>query len=311
MKFFRRLIILLLVYGVRARALDISEETTSGVNLLAQSLSVEGDVGGDEAKEVEPPWSWNADYTYTRSVSTASDGSPLIDSTSDYSLGGGWKGKSGLELDIALQQSDTPAEKLTSHGGTFEPGMIFEYGPKDADDFQAFWELKLNSGSTNYLESFSGTVRGVKKASRPVSGTAELRQSLLGLKLSWKPVWAWKYSIGADHYGYNRDVVQFQHQLDSPTALRRGVSGFSNTVGGLPRVIYSASVAWAFLDHWKTTLSESLSLAAVDGSASTITKDVVEFKFTTLWRLTAGLEWEKSNSANIGVGIFGLEWDID
>lgn len=190
MKFSRGLIILLLLFGVRAKALDISEETTSGVNLITQSLTAEGDVGGDQAKEVEPPWSWNADYAYTRSISTASDGSPLIDSTYDYSLGGGWKGKSGLELDIALQQSDTPAEKLKSCGGTFEPGIIFEYGPKDAADFQAFWELKLNTGSTNYLESFSGTVRAVKKASRPVSGTAEIRQSLLGLKLSWKPVWA-------------------------------------------------------------------------------------------------------------------------
>lgn len=307
------LAILLIGYTGLAQAVDLSETTTAGSSLLTQSIGADGEAGGDKDKDIDAPWTWNVEYDYTRSKSSNPGGGDIIDNTNDYSMGGAWKGISGFGLDLALQYSNTPSENLVSRGGTLTPSYRWEYRPPpaDADDFSPYFEAKLDTGSTNYLESFTGSVQRRKNVVRPVSGTAELRQSLFGIDLSWRPVHDWRFGLSADHYGYNRDVVQFQNALDSPAALARGVNGFSNTVGGLPRLTYGATITWYFAPHWKNTLVELYSVAAADASISTISKDSFEYHLGEQWRITAGAKWEKSSTLSDVLGILGLEWDLE
>ncbi|MGZ3722458.1 MAG: hypothetical protein ACXVA9_05990 [Bdellovibrionales bacterium] len=166
-------------------------------------------------------------------------------------------------------------------------------------------------GSSDYQQTFEGKKRLKKTVTVPVNGTAEIRQSLFGVDLNWRPVHDWRIALGFDHYSYNRDVAKFESSLDSPAGLQRGVSGFSNTVGGLPRVTYSAKIAWYFARDWKNTLSELYSIAAADSSVSTTVKDVFDYKLNEQWRITAGAKDEHSSTLNDFLGIVGLEWDGD
>lgn len=291
----------------------MSEESQYKSTLFSQSINADGEAGGDVDKDVDPPWTFNAGFNSTRAVSDNPGGAPIVDITKEFSLGGGWRDRVGPGVDLQLISANTPQEQLVTRGGTLSPSYRWEYGGghkggEDSSSFKPYFEIKVNFADTNYLESFSGSVRN-KKILRPVSGTAELLQGMYGVKLTWKPAHDWRFSLETDHYSYNRDVTQFQNQLDSPAALLRGISGFSSTVGGLPRTNSTASIAWGFADNWKDTLTMTGEIAALDGSLTTLTKDTFEYKISGQWRTTFGAEWEKGGGVNDAIGILGFEWD--
>jgi hypothetical protein len=305
---------LLLLCGFdSAHALGFSAESDFGSQLSVQTIEGFGDFGGDKSKDQDAPFSWNLNYSYTRSVTSNPDGSPIVDLTSDYAGGFAWQDeKSGWGTSANIEYSNTPAEQLVARGGNFSLLYSWQYQgrPVNEDDFSPYLNFKLSAGSTNYLEFFNGVVQRKKGKTTPVSGTDELRQSMLGLNLTWKPVSKWKFKAGASHYGYNRDVVQFENNLDSPAALQRGMSGFSDTVGGLPRVTYSAAITWAFVEHWHADFSEAFSIAAADASASTSTRGTLDYRFAQDWKATVGCDWEKSNVLTAVLAIVGIEWEI-
>ncbi len=303
------LIFLLAVFlAFHAHALDFSEETSAGSSIFQQNVMGEGELGGTENQD--PPWNWGLSYTFEQSVTPNPGGDPIIDNSNDVTGTMGWNGDSGWGASVTLEYSNTPAESLVDRGGSFSGSYQWSYAkPQNPDDFSPYLTFKINLGTTNYLESYNGSVRRKKKTVL-VSGTSELRSQVAGPELIWRPVEKWKFDAGTDFYGYNRDVATFQNQLDSPAALQRGMNGFSDTVGGLPKVTYNAIVTWYFVTDWKAALSESFSIIAVDGSTSTTTKATVENRINHHWRAHVGVEYLDSNTLIDTLAIAGFEYDI-
>src|SRR5262249_34940793 len=156
-------------------------------------------------------------------------------------------------------------------------------------------EAHVTAGSTNFLQSFSGFRTRRDNAVVPLSGTAEMRQTAMGAGFDWRTDVAWRVSLGFTHYDYNRDTGKFQNQLDSPFGSIRGLGGFSDLVGGLPRETYRVKITYVFSDEWQAALSEQLAIADADTSASTVTKASVEYGFTPQWHVSTGIGWDKSN----------------
>lgn len=295
-----------------AWGLGLAEKTTVGNGLLTQSLTADGDNG---AKDKDPTWIWNADFQYVRQESPNPDGgAPIVDETNDYTVGGGWSGPSGVSVDMSLLLSNTPAENLVSRGVTFSPAYHWYYRGRpapDDDEYKPYLDIKLNTGQIDFVESFQGFTRITRKITIPVQGIDQLWQSQLGLELSWKPVHDWRFGLAADHYGYNRDVAQFEQLLTSNRALNAGMGGFTDTVGSLPSETYTASIDWAFAEKWKNKFVEALSTEADDGSIATETKDTVEYKPVSRCKIAVGAAWDKSNIENIFSAILGLRWETD
>lgn len=295
------------------RAVDLIEETDWGSQLFMQVFTVEGDFDGNKDKDAE--WTWNLNYNYERSVTPQPDASDIVDDTDDFIAGFAWNGETGWGVSGNLEYSTTPQEDLVSRGGNFSLSYRWKYNGESVSDdsgFSPYLDFRLSAGTTNYLQSFSGSIPRLKNhTTRPVSGTAEIRQNMTGLTLGWKPVEDWKFKLGYEYNNYNRNVGQFEDNLDSSLALQAGMGGFSSTVGGLARVTYIADVAWQFAEFWKTDLNEAYAILAADESTSTTTKGIVEYHFAQRWRATAGVEYVNSEILKDVLGVVGLEWDID
>jgi hypothetical protein len=127
--------------------------------------------------------------------------------------------------------------------------------------------------------------------------------------VTWAPWREWRFNAGYEIYAYNHNVSDFLSRLDSTSFLRRGIGGFSNTVGGLAKFAYSGYVTYAFAENWKAKLSETFSIMAADNSSSTALKGTIDSKFAKGWRATVGGEWDNSSTGPSYLAIVGLEWD--
>lgn len=304
--------VLLLVWATSAFAVDANEETDWGSAMFVQSITVNGEFGG--SKQRDPPWGWNLNYSYDRSQTPNEGGPEIVDDTNNWSGGFDWTGDQGLMIGAVLNYSRTPAENLVARGGTVNVAFKWKYGDTgDKEDFRPSLTFKVNLGTTNYLESFNGSIsRKVKKkiVTRPTSGTDEIRQNTMEPAVTWRPVEDWKFDAGIEADTYNRDVETFENNLDTPAALSTGQAGFSGTVGGLPRVTYNFGVAWEFLDDWRVAFTESWAILAADGTNSTTTKLTFDYQFAKAWKVTGGAEYLESETLVDTVGILGLTVEI-
>jgi hypothetical protein len=288
----------------KVSALSFSEETDWGSAEFSQSVSGDGPLGTDE----DAPFSWNVDYNYQKLNLANPGGVPIIDNTNTFSGALNWDQITGWGTSMNADYSGTPAEDLSSRGMGFSLAYKFQYGPPQKEDFVAFLNSRLSLEATDYLETFTGSVARKKGVARPVAGTAELRQIMVNLEESWAPRPTWRFKLGWQGYGYNRNVAQFESALDTPAALARGVGAFSNTVGGLPLWSAMTRVAWKFSENWRFKLDETFAIIAADHSKSSTTKAVFEVSLSEQWQATLGAMYETSDTFTDWLGVVGISW---
>lgn len=304
--------LVLLMLASPTFAIDLLEETDWGSTIFEQSVTAGAEFGGSNIRDA--PWDVNASYAYSHMVTPNPGSDPIVDDSDDWSGGLGWTGDQGLSVVVNLNYDITPAESLVARGGTATLSYKWKYEgqPKDEDAYSPSLTFKVDLGTSNYLETFTGMEPRKKKgaAPRPVSGTEEIRQTTIQPALTWRPHEDWKIDAGIEADIYNRDVAQFENNLDSNAAVNLGASGFSSTIGGLPRVTYNFSVAWYFSDDWRVVASEAWAVLAADGTNSTTTKLTLDYSFAKIWRVTAGAEYLFSETLTDTAGIVGLRVDI-
>jgi len=291
----------------QANAVELFEETDWGSSTFSQTVNGYGEFGGDEAKDIDAPWNLSGNYNYYTTKDT-SEATEIVDKTNSYTVNGGWDG-GGPSVNLKALFTNTPDEQLTSRGAAVIPSYSWKY-LGESKGFSPYLLSKLTLGTVNYDQAARRTVRR-KGAAATKATTAELRQNQVGISLSWKPMRQWRFGVGVDGYSYNKDVAQFESRLDSRSALSHMAAGFANTVGGLPKVSYSAGIDWRITKALNSSLRETYSIMAADDSVSTTTREVLEYTLTQAWRLSGGVEFDHSDSITDTLAIAGLEWDSD
>jgi hypothetical protein len=290
--------ILLVVQTFAAAATSISSQTSFGPQSVSEMLDGSGDFNDD--------WDWGAGVSTDRSESTV-DGTKVTDVTRGAHGGAGWfNGVAGVRGNVT--GSATPSENLSNTGATLDVRYRWKTAPDEAK-FHSYFQAAIVGGTTNYRIQFSGTALGRNGKVRPVSGQRLLNQTSLGLDLKWRPVKIWSLRASVTSYKYNKDVADFQTQLDSPAAARRGLSGFAGTVGGLPGSTATVGLNF-YLADWTIYLSECLSQLAVDHSRSHSSKINVEYDVNDHWLVSAGFEYDKSSTYSDSMGLIGVEWTM-
>lgn len=302
------LLSVLLMFSGTARAQTMALELDQSSIQSDTDLTILGEFSsaGDESS----PYGWNFDIAKQKSA-TPNDGGPtIIDNSTSGTAGLTFDGISDWNLGTKFSYSQTPEESLISRGAQLSGGYEWKYGPQVAEaDSQPSFELAVQGAHNNYVESYSADLPRKKKAPLHVAGTSELRQGSLGLLITWKPVQEWHYNLEVDQYSYNRDVVSFENQLDSPAALKRGMGGFTNTVGGLASNGVTVGFDWTWTESWKLSVSEQISKLALDGSIGQTFKATFDHHFAKAWKLTAGYEREQSNTLSDTLAILGVQYE--
>jgi hypothetical protein len=232
----------------------------------------------------------------------------VTDHTNDYSGTMDFSGASGFGAGASLEYAWTQEELLTNRGGTVNGSYTWEYGKSEV--FTTFLKFKVAGGVTNYIETFNGQIpRTILSAPRPLTGSAELRQTMIRPDLTWAPWRNWRFNAGYEIYAYNHNVKKFVTVLDSIAFMRLGIGGFSNSIGGLPRFAYSGYATYAFAENWKFKLSETFAIIDADDTSSTALRGTLERKLGSEWRATLGAEWDNSSTGPSYLAIAGLEWE--
>ena len=310
-----------------AFALGLSEETSVGSIIFEQTASVDGEFGG--TKEHDPDWDWNLDYAFERSTTPSDNAPSVIDNTSTYSGGLGWDSQVGFNVDGSLTYSSTPEENLVSRGGTVSASYRWDYAKGapvttnsdtlNTDSKQAAGAAfpptlttRISGSSTTYTEAFSGTTVARRKgaAVKPVTGSSDIKQTSGSLAMIWRPSRRFRLALTYAHYSYDKDVAQFENNLDSPTGLQRGVSGFADTVGGLPDQSYQAKISYGLTEKLKLIISEQFATLAVDKSPSQTQLGELELSLGESWKITAGAEALRSSTLTDTLAILGLAVDF-
>ncbi len=297
---------LLLLNPATSQALYLSQQTLYSSAQLIESLNSDGDIG-----TVDAPFSWNLYAGYDKTTTPNDGAPPIVDETYSYSGGINWAGDSDYGLGGKLNYSNTPAEQLEARGAQVTASYHWSYAAFDAETlFTPYLTFKIIGSTTNNIETFSGQIPRKKGAPTNVGGISELQQSVIGFDFNWKPVKFWRFDFEVDQSFFNRDVANFQNRLDSATAFQTGMSGFTGTVGGLSRVTYNFGIFWEFVTGWRIDLTEQYSLLAADNSSSSTTKTTIYDQITKRWKITTGVEVERSNALNDTLAILELDCEI-
>lgn len=308
MKKFAIALIAILSLASPARAINISEETKIGSSFFEQNVGVDGEFGAEDEKS-DPPWDWNIGYTYEQTITANAPSPDIIDHTNDFTAGLGWTGEIGFGVNGAFDVSDTPTENLSTKGGTLTASYKWVY--EKNEKFSPYLKFKLNAGKTTYTEKYTGVAATRRIGiTRPISGEESITGTFFGPELEWKPVSEWKFKAAYSPYHYDKDVLKFQNLLDSPAALRRGMSNFSSTLGGLPKSTFTLGATWYFLEDWNLSGSYSISKNAADNGTSTTVDGKIEFHFAEQWTAHAGVESQASGTINDVSSLFGLEFEF-
>lgn len=282
-----------------------SSEIDIGSSLFTEQLSGTGTFcAGDPS-----PCSWNLGYSYKKATSSSPGAIDIVDYTNDFNAGLGWLGASGWGSGLAAEYSRTAAESLEARGASVNLSRHWS-GTEAKGGFASSFGLTLTAGTSNSVQTFTGTIPRNKRITVSLSGSNELRESYGALDASWQPVSDWDFAFGLKFFGFNRNVADFLGFLDSPLAVQRGMSGFAGTVSGIPSATYSASAGWSFADDAKVTLGETVSSIVVSGQTEFDTRITIDGDFTKSLRGTIGYEFDMSPSTTIRNIILGLAWTL-
>ncbi len=287
-----------------ALAVTLGSSTSVGKSTFTEDVAIDGAFGPEEQ------WDWAVDFSDTRSVDRSqvtTDSQPVVDETKDLRGSIAWSEEPwGVSLD--LDTAKTPQEKLTNNGAIFGLAFKDRHAADGESGFRSYWSAKISLGGSTYTQAFSGMAKTRLNRTRPVSGQNVIHQRSVKLDYKWRPVKSWSVKLSLTGYSYDKDPAKFQAFLDSRAGVGRGMSGFSNTVGGLPSSTAALGLTWYFLEDWDLNLSHSRSIMAADRSESKVTRAQIEADLSERWHLSLGGEYDVSSATNDSLLLVGVDY---
>jgi hypothetical protein len=234
-------------------------------------------------------------WRYGKAVALAGDSARgAADDNGEAADGGaGEAAQAAVDAPLGLEEAEAPA-------------------PKKQKKFKPWFFAKLDAGelgySTETASSSNAKGRGKKAVVVTAPATAvSLQQSSLALSLQWKPTAYFRARLSGTAYKYDRDVATFEGALDSPAAARRGLSGFSDAIGGLPAWSAKAGLRLDLSEEAAIDLLEEYAELAADGTPSSTTTLKFIGVINKTWKVWLGAAYETSNSLVDRLGIVGAQ----
>lgn len=289
-------------------SLDVSRSETSS----SWTFSGAGEL--TEPEKGETGFSWDASGGRSRTQSTSTTGTEIIDNTTSASGGLGVDFPSGLSVGGDYSISVTPEELLTSMGPSaylsythkFLPPQVVKKGvDTESDEAEGYAQrlgFKLGVASQRYDQQFeqSASPRRGAGSARPTTGHNTIDQRALELSLKYKPLEWLRFKIKSVRYSYSRDVNEFMSYLDSQDK-RTTTSGFNSALSGFSSSEYGGEIDFYFLDNWEVDLASKTSINASDNSLTKTYKVEVYLDFLKAWRIGLGTTryvYDTSTSTN-------------
>lgn len=245
-----------------ASAGNFTSDTSASNNYLSQTFSLESPFDKD-SKSTESITSWNSSISGSGSRTQDSATGQSVDSKSyGFSAGLSKEWPMGWSLDSNIRTDLTPTENLRSSG--IEIGSDFRTTSEDTNEMN--WSAGLRVGSTTFLQTSS-----VTRARKQVTGTNSIRQKMIDLHFSIKPVSWLRIGIRLETFQYDKDVSEFLNHLDEVAIFSKGGDGLANAVQSFPDKSQSLRLNFYLSEQKSLTLGQKWSEAVVDHSQTQTT----------------------------------------
>jgi hypothetical protein len=276
-----------------ARSDEFGTSSSVGGGTISQTLSLSKRFKDPKAEESQSVY---LAYTLTQSEvgSTTGSSSDAFNYTHGLSTTYSVSGK--VRRGFSGSFSTTPAENLSSFGGTGFLSRTFELGSRteEEEDDESYLPSVGIRGSVGYqhyaqtVAKDSGSKRKGSRRSRDRTEDQSIGKVALDLTLNFDP-FEWFGVYGSfTRYLYTRDVTNFMDSLDDPRAIASGAAEFSSTLSGFSSREIEAGIDFNLPLELSLSLSKSL---ATNESTSALTHS---------YSVDLSKDWGKSWSTGIG-----------
>jgi hypothetical protein len=253
----------ILFFALPAVADDFGSSTSVGDGTLSQTLSLSKrfkEKGEEESRSVY------LSYTLTRNEVGATTGTLSDTFNYTHSVGGSYSVSGKVRRGLSGSFSTTPAENLSSFGGTGFLSKTIELGTRSEDEeeeesFLPTIGLRAAVGYQQYaqtVEKVSGSQRRGSQRKRPRTEDQSIGKGSIDLTLNLDP-FEWFGVYGSfTKYIYTRDVSNFMDVLDDPRAIASGAAEFSSTLSGFSSREVEAGIDLTLPLEFSLNLSKSL-----------------------------------------------------
>lgn len=280
------------------RATFATLDARAGSDVSSENLSTGGDFGDYEGDEPRDTWNWSAGLGHNRTVQ---DG--VADDSVNGRAGVGWTSASQWSLYGQGQYGKIQAEDLTQAGLNGTLAYELDGGRHHPDSWV---RLGVTLGTTTYAQAYSGTKKVNRKRTVATHGEVDLNQKSISVDLSGAWWAAFSLDVSASAYSYGQNLNVLYDQISTPAALRRGLGGVGNTVGGFPRASISFGGTWYVARDWRLVATQTFSNLAIGGENSRSTEVLLGYNLTRRTRLSLGVERDLSQSLNATLGVVTL-----
>lgn len=252
-----------LFFHLSAYSDEFGSSSSVGGGTLSQTLSL--------SKRFKDPKAEDSQSIYLAYTLTQNEVGSTTGSTSDafnythalsttYSVSG--KTRRGFSGSF----STTPAENLSSFGGTGFLSKKFEFGTRTDDEeeeesYLPTLGLRGSVGYQHYAQTVtedSGRQRKGSQRKRPKTQDQSIGKVSMDLTVNFDP-FEWFGVYGSyTRYLYTRDVSDFMDVLDDPRAIASGAAEFSSTLSGFSSKEIEAGVDFTFPLDLSLAISKSL-----------------------------------------------------
>jgi hypothetical protein len=226
-----------LLLTVRAFSDEFGTATSVGDGTLSQTLSLSKRIREPKAEESRSIY---LAYTLTRNEVGSTTGSSSDAFNHTHSLSTSYSVLGKIKRGLSGSFSTTPAENLSSFGGTGFFSKTFELGTRvdeeeEDDSYLPTLGFRGSAGYQHYSQTVSGTSGPQRRGSqrkRPRTQDQTIGRVSLDFTVNFDP-FEWLGIYGAyTRYLYTRNVSNFIDVLDDPRAIASGAAEFSTTLSG-------------------------------------------------------------------------------
>lgn len=282
------------------RSDEFGTATSVGDGTLSQTLSLSKRLKNPKEEESRSVY---LAYTLTRNEIGAATGATSDAFNYTHSLGTSYSVSGKVRRGLTGSFSTTPAESLSSFGGTGFISKTIELGSRLQDDEEEETYLPTIGfrGSVGYqhyaqtIAKTSGSARKGSQRKRPRTEDQAIGKVSLDLTLNFDPLEWFGFYGSYTRFLYTRDVSNFMDVLDDPRAIATGAAEFSSTLSG-----FSSREVEAGFD---LTLPLDLSL--------TVSKSVATNETTSVLTHAYSIELTKDWGKNWSIGIGGDRFASD
>jgi hypothetical protein len=285
------------------RSDEFGTATSVGDGTLSQTLSLSKRIREPKAEESR---SINLAYTLTRNEVGSTTGSSSDAFNYTHSLSTSYSVSGKIKRGLSGSFSTTPAENLSSFGGTGFFSKTFELGTRvdEEEEEESYLPTLGFRGAAGYqhytqtVSGISGPQRRGSQRKRPRTQDQSIGRVSLDFTVNFDP-FEWFGIYGAyTRYLYTRNVSNFIDVLDDPRAIASGAAEFSTTLSG-----FSSSEVEAGADFslpWDVSLNVSKSIATNETTSVLTHSYSVEFT----------KDWGKKWTTGVGADRFVSEGSL-